>query len=141
MWIKKGIQMIEIKELRYGNYLTSKYETTIVRGNGIDEDVEVIETVQFLGYDPMTQEIITDSGRDHETLEPIEITEEWLLRLGFEKNENGQFKLLKHSEVPILFNEDLNGWTCDGINFSINRTKYVHQLQNLYFALTGEELN
>lgn len=72
--------------------------------------------------------------------EPILLTEEWLEKFGFERNENGLFKLFNQSEVPILLNEDLNGWTCDGINFSINNTQYVHQLQNLYFILTGEEL-
>jgi hypothetical protein len=71
--------------------------------------------------------------------EPIPLTEEWLLRFGFEKNDNNQFILMEGS-VDILFNKDLNGWTCDGINFSINMTEHVHQLQNLYFALTGEEL-
>jgi len=70
---------------------------------------------------------------------PIPLTEEWLLKFGFEKNDNNQFILMEGS-VDILFNKDLNGWTCDGINFSINMTEYVHQLQNLYFALTGEEL-
>jgi hypothetical protein len=71
--------------------------------------------------------------------EPIPLTEEWLLRFGFEKNDNNQFILMEGS-VDIVFNKDLNGWTCDGINFSINMTEHVHQLQNLYFALTGEEL-
>jgi hypothetical protein len=71
--------------------------------------------------------------------EPIPLTEEWLLRFGFEKNDNNQFILMEGS-VDILFNKDLNGWTCDGINFSINMTEHVHQLQNLYFVLTGEEL-
>jgi len=71
--------------------------------------------------------------------EPIPLTEEWLLKFGFEKNDNNQFILMEGS-VDILFNKDLNGWTCDGINFSINMTEHVHQLQNLYFALTGEEL-
>jgi hypothetical protein len=74
-----------------------------------------------------------------EKLEPIPLTEEWLLKFGFKKNDNNQFILMEGS-VDILFNKDLNGWTCDGINFSINMTEYVHQLQNLYFALTGEEL-
>lgn len=69
----------------------------------------------------------------------IPLTEEWLLKFGFEKNNNNQFILMTGS-VDILFNKDLNGWTCDGINFSINMTEHVHQLQNLYFALTSEEL-
>jgi hypothetical protein len=70
---------------------------------------------------------------------PIPLTEEWLLKFGFVKNNNNQF-ILMEGGVDILFNKDLNGWTCDGINFSINMTEHVHQLQNLYFALTGTEL-
>jgi hypothetical protein len=76
---------------------------------------------------------------DLEYCQPIPLTEEWLLKFGFEKNHNNQFILMKGS-VDILFNKDLNGWTCDGMNFSINQTLYVNQLQNLYFALTGLEL-
>ena len=80
-----------------------------------------------------------DTIEDYERVKGIILTEEWLLNFGFEKNNNNQFILMKGS-VDILFNKDLNGWTCDGINFSINMTEHVHQLQNLYFALTGEEL-
>lgn len=83
---------------------------------------------------------LKDAPIDQLWCKPIPLTEEWLLKFGFKKNENGLFKLFNESEVPILLNEDLNGWTCDGINFSVNGTQYVHQLQNLYFALTGEEL-
>ena len=79
-----------------------------------------------------------DSDLSH--IKPIPLTEEWLIKFGFERNENGLFKLFNQSEVPILLNGDLNGWTCDGINFSINNTQYVHQLQNLYYALTNTEL-
>jgi hypothetical protein len=80
-----------------------------------------------------------DTIEGYERVKGIILTEEWLLNFGFEKNNNNQFILMKGS-VDILFNKDLNGWTCDGINFSINMTEHVHQLQNLYFALTGEEL-
>jgi hypothetical protein len=103
-----------IKELRIGNY---------VKIHGKPTQMELSD----FNFDPLF-------------IKPIPLTEEWLLKFGFDKNENGLFKLFNESEVPILLNEDLNGWTCDGINFSINGTQYVHQLQNLYFALTGEEL-
>ena len=74
---------------------------------------------------------------------PIPLTEEWLLKFGFEIkldnfnwnagigiNEIGDFKLaLRHT--------DNFGWFYKSRCTPI---KYVHQLQNLYFALTGEEL-
>jgi len=79
------------------------------------------------------------NAKDYSKIEPIPLTEEWLVKFGFKKNEKNRF-ILMEGDVDILFNEDLNGWTCDGINFSINMTEYVHKLQNIYFALTGEEL-
>ena len=108
---------MKASELRIGNYVY------------FHGDVEEINIDHFNIFN-----IIKDGA-----LLPIPLTEEWLLRFGFEKNGNNQFILMEGS-VDILFNKDLNGWTCDGINFSINMTEHVHQLQNLYFALTGEEL-
>jgi len=71
---------------------------------------------------------------------PIPLTEEWLLKFAFVKRKDGHYNLFKHSEVEIIINRDFDGWKCDGINFSVGRLGFVHQLQNLYFALTGEEL-
>jgi hypothetical protein len=65
------------------------------------------------------------------------INEEWLVNFGFEYN-NDVFWL--RSGKNILFQFKLSG----GFNFhwkDYNQNiQYVHQLQNIYFALTGEEL-
>lgn len=71
---------------------------------------------------------------------PIELTEEWLIKLGFKKRADGDFDLLEYSEVDIVISGLLDGWKCDGIWFSVNHLQYIHQLQNLYFTLTGEKL-
>jgi len=68
--------------------------------------------------------------------QPIPITEEWLLKFGFKKH-------LTEDTYPTFAKNMLN-WN-DGILYLIgygfiNHIKYVHQLQNLYFALTGTEL-
>ena len=75
-----------------------------------------------------------------ETYTPITLTEEILLKCGFEKREDGDYNLFKNSEVDIVICSDFSSWKCDGINFSVNYIKHLHQLQNLYFALTGEDL-
>jgi len=69
---------------------------------------------------------------------PIPLTEEWLLRFGFNnevytnggflKWQKGEFKLLDRRLPNTQYHEP---------KASID---FVHQLQNLYFALTGEEL-
>jgi len=118
---------MKASELRIGNWIYIPQTKTNERIGSIEENGRFTT----IGYKSSYSSI--------ECLEPIPLTEECLLKFGFEKNDNNQFILMEGS-VDILFNKDLNGWTCDGINFSINMTEHVHQLQNLYFALTGEEL-
>lgn len=88
-----------------------------------------------------------------EDLYPIQITEEWLLKLGFEciadagdqkrfalKNRKPNYYYgveLDHEEI-CLNKQSLFG--CETIIHNEIFFQYVHQLQNLYFALTGEEL-
>ena len=71
-------------------------------------------------------------------ISPIPITEEWLLKFGFEKNLYWRKDWLQiqqsENEFSIYISDDYMGQEY-GEPF-----KYVHQLQNLYFALTGAEL-
>lgn len=64
--------------------------------------------------------------------DPIPLTEEWLLKFGFEKGSLIYFNL----NGEIVFKGD-NAFRYFGLTVQL---KYVHQLQNLYFALTGQEL-
>lgn len=74
-------------------------------------------------------------------LEPIPLTEEWFLKFGFKKvgtNFELDFFVLWYSSYQNCF-----VWRFMNIDSNADRPislKYVHQLQNLYFALTGEEL-
>lgn len=78
---------------------------------------------------------------------PIPLTEEWLLKFGFvEINEfNGvgfiqdNFYLWKGNNWDYFY-YTVVGREQDGVNEPSIEIKYVHQLQNLYFALKGEEL-
>jgi len=77
--------------------------------------------------------------------EPIPITEECLLKFGCEKYNEGRF-MLKLSETLIIFwNIGDDYFICEFSSRSthvcyFNDHRYVHQLQNLYFALTQKEL-
>ena len=74
---------------------------------------------------------------------PIPLTEEWLLKFGFERtdlidNSNDDWTWLFYQKDSIYIDgSDLTIETATGI---VIKVEYVHQLQNLYFALTGEEL-
>jgi hypothetical protein len=84
-------------------------------------------------------------------VKPIPLTEEWLLKFGFKKPLDWHcFKLTLNNSDDERFKSSLQvgfagcGYVqvCrSGINAYAVKCKYVHQLQNLYFALTGEELN
>lgn len=68
----------------------------------------------------------------------ILLTEEWLLKFGF-RNVDGEY-LLDDFRYNLLKTDTFNGILfCDGIKV-LREVRYVHQLQNLFFALTGKEL-
>jgi hypothetical protein len=70
-----------------------------------------------------------------EDVKPIPLTEEWMLKFGFEYSDlNGDSGLWKIPPFQIYgkYNQFLYDYRLD--------VNYVHQLQNLYFALTYEEL-
>ena len=76
------------------------------------------------------------------TFEPIPLTEEWLKRFGFDKRvmtiNGGEFDWeLLGEELILYIGSEGSGFDCQQFE---RRLKYVHSLQNLYFALTGEEL-
>jgi hypothetical protein len=77
---------------------------------------------------------------------PIPLTEEWLLKFGFVKSPAGNSVYLSIPELKaeIHFENFMGGMVCvlycSTGSFIPNEIKYLHQIQNLYFALTGEEL-
>jgi hypothetical protein len=105
-------------DLRIGNLVLSK---------GVPVQIEEImwETVRYcFGEFPI------------DYVEPIPLTEEWLLKFGFVSNpyEDRYEKGTIHIEC-----DKTKGATYLWVE-NMPHIKYVHQLQNLYFALTGEEL-
>jgi len=89
-------------------------------------------------------EITADDFQDTSFLEPIQLTEEWLVKFGFEKIDHiGGYsfwstkrkKNSRHSGITIY-----SSYTTIGNNSMVKHCEHVHQLQNLYFALTGEEV-
>ena len=72
-------------------------------------------------------------------IKPIPLTREWLLKFGFTQI-NNRFTLENfrfHIEKPCNYHGFL---FCENHIVITDKIKHVHQLQNLYFALTGEEL-
>ncbi len=127
--------MIESKELRIGN---------LVRDTAGNVNTVTVATFNYVCNEP------------HHQVKPIPLTEEWLLKFGFEIIDTYFNEGLTVNTYGINItdcNNDEKLICCDwDMTFSIgdyneddcyvmnNDIQYVHQLQNLYFALTGEEL-
>lgn len=103
-------------ELRIGNYVYRQSDKMIVNRNSVYQ-IEVVTRQTQSKYDP------------------IPLTEQWLINFGFEHREfsfdKGSFFLMKRTgKQGYLYQSHKNRF----------QVKYVHQLQNLYFANTQEEL-
>jgi len=143
---------MEIKELRIGNYIQLKSEK-----DGVNDVFGVVTGITNRKDDdfPKSDGVVsfyseTNEGtKFSEFLNPISITEEWLLKFGF-KEEDGNLVLdefsTKNEEYLVQFNFEflydgefvrlMDSW--EGI--FITEVKYVHQFQNLYFSLIGEDI-
>lgn len=78
---------------------------------------------------------------------PIPITEKWLSALGFEEAYNSEFTLRFDYDEDNRFdwminkqNKELSGLRFKGNTF-YKEVKYVHELQNFFFAITKTELS
>jgi hypothetical protein len=72
-------------------------------------------------------------------LKPIPITEEWLIKFGFnlvvKEGNQGEFRVYQLNE--ITYNTNHGWWWRHQLTV---QPKYVHELQNLFFAIIGTEL-
>lgn len=119
--------MIKANELRIGNWV--KVENDFERVDNILEDG---------AYCYLSKEA-ESVFQPYSFINPIPLTEEWLLKMGFDEIDIEENK----NNVRVFH---LNGIYCNtlyGVYYYthlLKQIQYVHQLQNLYFALTGEEL-
>ena len=132
---------MKANELRVGNYVKGI-------GHNISWLVEGIETDYIHS---------SNAWRLLSSFEPIPLNTKWLEKFGFEKNKDNRWMRGKSRYAIFYFEyyatgEDNSMWRIEyhdtdygrneykDCNQWGDRIKYVHQLQNLYFALTGEEL-
>jgi hypothetical protein len=131
---------MKVQELRIGNYVTA----SVFGGKDVQEWVHVIgkvDAIQSHTHIKVGDGVVWDI----DSISGIPFTEEWLPQFGFE--ESGFVAGDRDYEVDIYTLGDL---VCSFASFGdksfrykgleLNFPEYVHQLQNLFHALTGEEL-
>lgn len=122
---------MKANELRFGNLVD--YYWNVVTINSID-DMEV----GFSDYETYDYPYLDE-------IKPIPLTEEWFIKFGGKKDDlESDCYILSSLTVDYRFNKTtcLDGsfyWVCDKV-LGDTCVFYVHQLQTLYFALTGTEL-
>lgn len=138
---------MKASELRIGNYVTIDNSDGWPKMKGIPLIVTGIRLANDKVFPTSTGNVSLQGGKKEfsqfdEFIQPIPLTEEWLLMFGFELQVRGTIKdYLKFNSYGVseVLLSSINGteWTTYGVRYKI---KYVHQFQNLYYALTGEEL-
>lgn len=138
---------MQSKDLRIGNYIQNINSKKIERVASIND----LGHVKFRETESGMKVVVFANINEYEY---ISINEEWLFNFGFE------FKDLVMSQTKWLVKEQKNQWrkefrigkythskhwsfTMECVSpptLSLIDLNYVHELQNLYFALTGEEL-
>jgi hypothetical protein len=137
--------MIKPNELRIGNWIISG-------SNGVFDNEGCIGKVLSIGSEESEfEQIYCECEESFEwffrnNYFGIPLTEVWLANLGFTKRGNFFMKDAFNEDLEIIFTikevRELftNKLICYTYVNSIIPVKHVHQLQNLYFSLTGEEL-
>jgi hypothetical protein len=122
-------------ELRLGNIIMfADYDGIVYR------KISAIKFNEFGLYSDI-------DGTNFEICKPVLITKQWLLKLGFEysdfyknyKIKTGQyFNSIKYNneDCEWCYNNDSSDAGC----YYVSSIKYIHELQNLYFAINQQEL-
>lgn len=147
---------MEANELRIGNYVEHEDANEIVEGIHYNNENDYLL-------------LIGNYLRPIKEIKPVPLTEDWLLRFGFERQKeriynktqlpnggNNGFhnavEYLNKSNNQVLYGAPYEGaengyhyifgsvTTDFGEDYISKKVEFVHQLQNLYFALTGKEL-
>jgi hypothetical protein len=119
---------MEAKELRIGNYL--ELLGKIVKVEGIS-NLPARKEMYWIACNAFE-----DTKIIH--FKPIELNKEWFFKFGY--NDVNKPSHFVKDEMSI---DEHRFWNCNGMFIDDRngvRIKYVHQLQNLYFVLYGEEL-
>lgn len=133
-----------IEELRIGNYVEYNGCTGVVCAIHSpmpceDEHFRGIGVVELILRGIVTARI--------DEIKPIPLTEELLLRFGFELDDEDEDKYIISGDVcDYILEKTFDGTYIIGVNHGDNTLYFswdiihMHQLQNIIYSLTGQEL-
>lgn len=111
---------MKVQELRIGNYVI--------------DNLEICQVIQIESNGNVMTTCKSKFPISHiNELQSVELTEDLLLKCGFESKYFG----IKTFYNPLM--ELDHDFYLMGVDYGV-KIKHLHQLQNLYFVLTGKEL-
>jgi hypothetical protein len=119
---------INFKELRLDNYICINNNLHPCRVKEITMSSVVVESIKENYSEPTIN-----------SMNPIPLTEEWLLKMGGKKVNTLDWCIMFGGiEFYCRYNKF---WYCSiGSVYLSDRIQFVHQVQNLYFSITNQEL-
>lgn len=128
---------MKIQELRIGNLINQHGQITKVYHLDIGG-----KSFYRINDMPIHKETFRHRDTHELVYTPLPLTEEWLINFGFKKDSDIAFHIHSNNNhiIYIYFEEmrDCFAMIYNGSQFCT--IQYVHQLQNLYYALTCTEL-
>jgi hypothetical protein len=146
---------MDVKELRIGNWIESREKDNWGVEYVFNAIVSDINQYRFgaMVYTHHGSGTVFSDHDENQCYDGTPITEEWLLKFRFEKGllqtnyDDAVSYLINKSDTVadfiIVFEKGKYYLGIDGeygVESIFKNLEFVHQLQNLYFALTGEEL-
>lgn len=128
--------MIQVKELRIGNHVT--YVT--------DEDIRTHDVITGIMQDCVLLAGSEGKKQPLNNVEPVALTREVLKSSGFQFTNDDWYECaIKYGKLNFNLKYEVcsisdNDYTNECILTEYNSVKYLHQLENIYFSLTGKEL-
>lgn len=132
---------MDARELRIGGFVNCK----------ISNDKGTYKVLAIPEWENQPEQPITIDRCPKQTvsisqLKPIPLTEEWLLKMGFEKRIDRKYERFSVGKFELEYyshsDDVIDGFYfyCEHVKSGDVKIPHIHQLQNLYFAITGEEL-
>jgi len=111
--------MIKSSDIRIGNWILSP------DGKPMQVYAEIFLDIEDVGIE----------------FNPIELTPEWLLKYGVKSDDGSWEYQINVGAIKWYFRWNVEWYSELGGIYMGSHIKYVHQLQNLYYSLTENELN
>jgi hypothetical protein len=114
-------------ELMIGNYVAYK------------RDQRIFKVVEIQQHGIEVEDELKTTYMEYDEFQPIPLTEDWFIEFMFIKRNLLDMIAFYSNGIKVDLNND-NVFRYQMANYKILVLEYVHQLQNLNFALTGNPL-